>query len=57
MADPPSPPLSIEPPEGWGPRRVLVAELEKLGYHVQEQRYPGLGVSVLVITLSVLASP
>jgi hypothetical protein len=50
MADPPSPPVSIEPPEGWGPRRVLVAELERLGYYVTEHRDIGLGVSVLVIT-------
>jgi hypothetical protein len=57
MADPPPPAVWIEPPEGWGPTRVLIAELRRLGYHVVEHRYIGLGVSVLVITLSGLASP
>jgi hypothetical protein len=41
-------PVSIEPPEGWGPTRALIVQLERLGYHVQEWRV--LGRSVLVIT-------
>jgi hypothetical protein len=40
--------VSIEPPEGWGPTRVLISRLEQLGYHVQEWRV--LGRPVLVIT-------
>ncbi|MGH3287167.1 MAG: hypothetical protein ACRDPD_21185 [Streptosporangiaceae bacterium] len=40
--------ISIEAPEGWGPTRLLRAELERLGYHVEEWRV--LGRSVLVIT-------
>lgn len=39
--------VSVEPPEGWGPTRLLIAELERLGYQVQEWRV--LGRSVLVI--------
>lgn len=41
-------PVSIEAPEGWGPTRHLVAELHRLGYHVEEWRV--LGRTVLVIT-------
>jgi hypothetical protein len=41
-------PVSIEPPEGWGPTRCLIAELQRLGYRVEEWRL--LGRSVLVIT-------
>ena len=41
-------PVSIEPPDGWGPTRLLIAELERLGYRVEEWRV--LGRSVLVIT-------
>ena len=39
-------PVSIEAPEGWGPTRLLIAELQCLGYHVEEWRV--LGRSVLV---------
>jgi hypothetical protein len=28
----------IEPPEGWGPTRLLIGRLEDLGYHVEEHR-------------------
>lgn len=41
-------PVSIEAPEGWGPTRLLVAELERLGYGVEEWR--ALGRILLVIT-------
>jgi hypothetical protein len=41
-------PVSIEVPEGWGPARLLLGELQRLGYHVEEWRV--LGRSVLVIT-------
>ncbi len=39
----------IEPPEGWGPTRMLIVQLERLGYHVEEHRYLR-GRIVLVIT-------
>ena len=42
----------IEPPEGWGPTRILIGQLEQLGYHVEEHRLfdvPG-GRSLLRIT-------
>jgi hypothetical protein len=41
-------PVSIEAPEEWGPTRRLIAELQRLGYHVEEWRV--LGRTVLVIT-------
>jgi hypothetical protein len=41
-------PVSIEAPEGRGPTRHLIAELQRLGYHVEEWRV--LGRTVLVIT-------
>ncbi len=41
-------PVSIEAPEGWGPTRHLIAELQRLGYHVEEWRV--LGRTLLVIT-------
>jgi hypothetical protein len=40
--------VSVEAPEGWGPTRLLIAELQRLGYRVEEWRV--LGRSVLVIT-------
>jgi hypothetical protein len=40
--------ISVEPPEGWGPRRMLITRLERLGYAVEEHIV--VGVSVLVIT-------
>jgi hypothetical protein len=40
----------------WGPTRKRVVELEKLGYHVEEARYP-LGVSVLILSLPRRSSP
>jgi hypothetical protein len=41
--------VSIEPPEGWGPTRLLIVRLEQLGYRVAELRYP-LGRVVLEIS-------
>ena len=41
-------PVSVEAPEGWGPTRRLIAELQRLGYRVEEWRV--LGRTVLVIT-------
>jgi hypothetical protein len=41
-------PVSIEPPEGWGPRRMLIGRLRDLGYDVTE--HIEAGVSVLAIT-------
>jgi hypothetical protein len=29
-------PVSIEAPEGWGPTRRLIAEIQRLGYRVEE---------------------
>lgn len=31
----------VEPPEGWGPTRLLLVELERLGYQVEEWRVVG----------------
>ena len=43
--------VSIEPPEGWGPTRLLLVQLQKLGYQVEEYRvFDVVGRSVLVIT-------
>jgi hypothetical protein len=42
--------VTIEPPDGWGPRRILIVQLERLGYRVSELRFVGDGTSVLVIT-------
>ena len=43
--------VSIEPPEGWGPTRLLLVQLQKLGYQVEEYRvFDAVGRSVLVIT-------
>jgi hypothetical protein len=42
----------IEPPEGWAPTRLLIVQLEQLGYHVEEHRLfdvPG-GRSTLRLT-------
>jgi hypothetical protein len=41
-------PVTIEAPEGWAPTRLLIAELQRLGYRVEEWRV--LGRSVLRIT-------
>jgi hypothetical protein len=41
-------PVSIEAPEGWGPTRRLISELQRLGYRVEEWRV--LGQTVLVIS-------
>jgi hypothetical protein len=41
----------IEPPEGWGPARRLIVQLEQLGYTVTEYRvFDVTGRSLLVIT-------
>jgi hypothetical protein len=40
--------VTVEPPEGWGPTRILIVQLERLGYRVEEHRYP-LGRIVLVL--------
>jgi hypothetical protein len=40
--------ISIEAPDGWAPTRLLITELARLGYKVEEWRV--LGRSVLVIT-------
>jgi hypothetical protein len=43
--------VSIEPPEGWGPTRLLLVRLRKLGYQAEEYRvFDAVGRSVLVIT-------
>jgi hypothetical protein len=43
--------VSIEPPEGLGPTRLLIARLRALGYTVTEYRvFEAAGRSVLVIT-------
>jgi hypothetical protein len=40
--------IMVEPPGGWGPRRMLITRLRALGYAVEEHIVAG--VSVLVIT-------
>lgn len=45
----PCPRVSIDPPEGWGPSRILLGQLRDLGYQVEEWRV--LGHSLLVIKL------
>jgi hypothetical protein len=40
--------VEVECPEGWGPSRLLMTELRRLGYVVVEWRV--LGRSVLEIT-------
>ena len=43
--------VSVEPPDGWGPTRLLLVRLHKLGYQVEEYRvFDVVGRSVLVIT-------
>ena len=43
--------VSVEPPEGWGPTRLLLVQLQKLGYQVEEHRiFAAVGYSILVIT-------
>ena len=43
--------VSIEPPPGWGPTRLLLGQLHALGYQVEEYRVFGaVGYSILVIT-------
>lgn len=36
--------VTVEPPEGWGPTRVLIVQLERLGYEVIEWRVEGRSV-------------
>lgn len=39
--------VTVEPPEGWGPARVLRGQLEQLGYEFEE--YIILGQRLFVI--------
>jgi hypothetical protein len=39
----------VQPPEGWGPKQILLVALEKLGYTVAELRFPGTGEVRLLI--------
>jgi hypothetical protein len=40
-------PVTIEPPEGWGPGRLLLTELQRLGYEVEEHIVLGKRLFVL----------
>ncbi len=42
--------VMIEPPQDWGPKRLMITELHRLGYRVTEIRYPGEARSLLVVT-------
>lgn len=33
--------VTVEPPEGWGPKQALLTELARLGYAVTEWRVLG----------------
>jgi hypothetical protein len=39
--------VTIEAPEGWGPARALVGELQRLGYEIEE--YIILGRRVIAV--------
>jgi hypothetical protein len=49
VADAPRPRVYVEAPEGWAPARAVQAELERLGYRVEEWRFIGTGTTWLVI--------
>ena len=40
--------MSVEPPEGWGPTRLLMTELGRLGCEVTEYRKDGGSVLEIV---------
>ena len=47
--DAPRPRAAIEPPEGWTPQRMLLAELQRLGYTVVDRVHMGTGEHLLVL--------
>ena len=48
--DAPRPRAAVEAPAGWAPARILLVQLERLGYRVERRVDMGTGENLLIIS-------